>query len=121
MILGVVTQVGRYCAPRSRSSKWCLYLVLSLLLMGVVSYKSGFLHYFLVAQVLKRRHYSMQELSDMIPHETNVKVSIRLTDVLCFDYPSVYCRNYKTNLQSGWLASERDLTLNLKISSVVNL
>ncbi len=94
MILGTVTQVGRYCAPRSRGSKWCLYLVLSLLLVGVVSYKSGFLHYILVAQVLKRRHYSMQELSDMIPHETNVKLSIQLTDVLCFDNSFVYYRNY---------------------------
>ena len=36
----------------------------------------------------------MQELSDMIPHETNVKLSIQLTDVLCFDNSFVYYRNY---------------------------
>ncbi len=75
MIIKTVTQVGRYCAPRSRSSKWCLYLILSLFLMCVVSYKSGFLHYFIVAHVLQRKHYSLQELSDMIPNETKLKVS----------------------------------------------
>lgn len=71
----VLVKVGRYCAPRSRGSKWCFYFVLCLLLVCIVTYKSGFLHYFIVAHVLQRKHYSIEELSDMIPYETKLKVS----------------------------------------------
>ena len=72
MILPTLNSVGSYFAPRSRSSKLCLFVVLCCLLVGVVSYKSGFLHYFIEKQLLDRKHYSMQELAAMIPYEAKV-------------------------------------------------
>ena len=72
MTLPTLSSAGSFFAPRSRSSKLCLFVVLCFLLVGVVSYKSGFLYYVIEKQLLDRKHYSMQELAAMIPYETRV-------------------------------------------------
>ena len=74
MLLSALTQVGRYLAPRSKSSNCCLGVIIFLLITIIVGYRSGVLQYILERRLMGRRHYTKDELQAVIPFEVNKRV-----------------------------------------------